>query len=286
MKIGMLTGIWYIAEEASVIESLRRAATLGFRFVDLHGVFHCGPAHLDQNARLAVKHEMETLGLIPRNYVLHALKNPAAASAAEQSQNLEYLREGINLALSWGINQIMLNAGQWTYGLQRSEAWKRSVRFLQEICDYAAPLGIFIAQEPEPFVWFLVNDLCSAERMIADVNRPNFTLLVDLGHMILSRESPADLYRVKDHIIHAHLSDHLLNQHTNQVIGTGVTPFPDYLTYLDNMHIDQLMGRFGYEDLVVSFELGIPGDRIKDPDCWVSRSLEYVQQIAPTMTLY
>lgn len=285
MKIGMLTGIWYIADKATLMESLRRAAALGFHTVDIHGVFHGGPLHFDQAECRRTADEMQRLGLTARNYVLHPLTNPAAAEDAEQEANIAYLKRGFDYAAAWGVNQIMLNAGQWTYGIPRPVAWQRSVKFLRSICDAAAERGLFIAQEPEPYVWFLVNDLPSAQRMFADVDRDNFTLLVDLGHLALSRENPADLATVKERIIHAHFSDHQAMQHTNQVIGSGVTRTADYLAYLKQMDIDACMQRFGCDELVISFELGAPGDRIDDPDEWVRRSLEYVQQAAPFMTL-
>ena len=39
------------------------------------------------------------------------------------------------------------------------------------------------------------------------------------------------------------------------------------------------------DELLVSFELGVPGDQIAEPDDWVRRSLQYVQQVAPYMSL-
>ncbi len=285
MKIGILTGVWYIAESATVIESLRRAAALGFRYVDLHGVFHAGPIHLSEWERQAVGAELRNLGLTPRNYVLHAPTNPASATEKEQAQNIAYLKEGIDLALSWGMKQVMLNAGQWTYGIPRREAWQRSAYFLQQVCDYAATRGCYIAQEPEPYVWFLVNDLPSATRMMAEVKRDNFTLLVDLGHLSLSRESPEDLQSIKEAIIHAHFSDHQINLHTNQIIGSGVTCTAEYLAGLRAIEIDRLIHRFGYDQLTISFELGVPGDQIPDPDEWVRRSLCHIQQIAPDLSI-
>jgi sugar phosphate isomerase/epimerase len=285
MKIGMLTGLWYVAGEATLVESLQRAAALGFRYVDLHGVFHAGPAHLSAQARQQVKTELETLGLAPRNYVLHSPHNPASASQAELESSFEYLREGINLCLYWGINQLMLNPGQWVYGVSRQLAWENAARFIRRICEYAASRGIFIALEAEPYVWFLVNDIPSTVRMLADVDRENLTVLVDLGHMGLSRESPEDLAGLGNRIIHAHFSEHEEFRHTNQVIGTGATPTTDYLEWLRRAEIDRQVHRFGYDELVVSFELGAPGDQIIDPDDRVRRSLDYVRQIAPFMSL-
>ena len=66
MKIGMLTGIWYVAEQATIIASLNRVAELGFRYVDLHGVFHASPNHLTLKQRNEVKTEMDALGLDPQ----------------------------------------------------------------------------------------------------------------------------------------------------------------------------------------------------------------------------
>jgi sugar phosphate isomerase/epimerase len=285
MKIGMLTGIWHIAESATLVESLRRAAALGFHYVDFQGVFHAGPVHLSPRERLAVKAELSALGLEPRNYVLHAPHNLASTDRAELEECFTYLQEGIEMALTWGINQLMLNAGQWAYGVGREEAWAKAVHFLQRVCDHAAPREMYIALESEPYVWYLVNDINSTERMLADVDRPNFVTLIDLGHMALAREGPGELARLVDTIIHAHFSDHQPFQHTNQVIGTGFTRVAEYLDALYRLDIDRRMRRFGYDELVVSLELGAPGDRIQDPDDWVRRSLEHILQVAPTMTL-
>src|SRR3989337_3791352 len=127
MKLGVLTGLWYVSEGASVLESLRRAAGLGFRYVDLHGVFHAGPAHLSLTEREQVREELDRLGLTPRNYVLHARPNIASASPSERDEDLAYLTEGLDLAVSWGINTVMLNAGQWAGGVPRDLAWTRAV---------------------------------------------------------------------------------------------------------------------------------------------------------------
>lgn len=285
MKIGMLTGVWFIAEGATLIASLRRAAALGFRYVDLHGTFHGGPSHLNQAERLAVGSEMKALGLVPRNYVLHAPHNIPSAGPAEIEENFACLKEGIDMALGWGMNQLMLNAGQWAYGIDRRAAWEKSAVFLRRVCDYAAPRGVFIAQESEPYVWFLVNDTPSTVRMVEEVDRANFTVLADLGHMALAREAPGELARIGDRIIHAHVSDHRPFLHTNQEIGSGFTRTKEYLDELYRMDIDRRIKRFGCDELLVCLELGAPGDPIGDPDGLVKRSLDHLRQIAPELTL-
>lgn len=281
MKIGMLSGLWWIAEGASAVDSLDRMAALGFHHVDLHGVFHAGPRHLSARERLVVGNRLERWGLEPRNYVLHALYNIPEANEAQRRANVGYLREGVDLAVAWGVRQVMLNAGRWVYGMSREEAWRRSVAYLQEVCDYAHDRGVFIAQETEPYVWFLVNDLASARAMANDVNRPNFVTLLDLGHMALAREGEGDLLALADTVIHGHLSDHEAYRHTNQILGTGCTPTAEYLRLLQSLEEQGVFRHFDYAELVVSLELGVPGDTIPDPDDWVRRSLEHVLEVAP-----
>jgi sugar phosphate isomerase/epimerase len=285
MKIGILTGLWFIAENADIFESLKRVANLGFKYVDLHGTFHAGPIHLTQDDRVKVKRELDRLGLHARNLVLHAPHNIAAATDSELDECFEYLKDGVQTCLLWGVNQLMLNAGLWSFQYSREDAWSRSVRFLQRICDFAAQHDVYIAQEAEPYVWFLVNDIESTVRMKTAVNRQNFSTLVDLGHMALARESPGELLHLGGSIIHVHISDHKVEKHTNQIVGTGNTPIADYLQFLLDMNIDQHVHRFGYDEIVASFELGFPGDQILNADDWVLQSIEYLRQIAPYITL-
>jgi sugar phosphate isomerase/epimerase len=147
---------------------------------------------------------------------------------------------------------------------------------MRHVCEYAERNGVLIALEPEPYVWYLVNYLASAGEMLEDVARPNIGLLVDLGHMALAREGLDDLRPLANQILHVHLSDHEAYRHTNQPIGSGFVPVVDYLGGLLSLNVDGIAGRFGYEEMVVTLELGATGDTIQDPDSWARRSLAYV----------
>ena len=285
MKLGMLTGLWYVASKATVFEALERAAALGFRTVDLHGVFHAGPAHLSGDDRRRVRADLDRLGLEARNYVLHPRHNIPNASPAEVQEDLTYLQQGIDCATRWEVRQLMLNAGQWHASTGRAEAWRRAVAFLQAVCEYAETRGVYVLQEPEPYVWFLVDDLAAALEMQADVGRPNFGLLADLGHMGLAREGVQALEPTAGTILHAHLSEHLAHQHTNQIIGTGSMPLGELLAGLKKLDLDSLVRKQGFDELTVSFELGAPGDQIADPDDWVRRSIAAVQALDPEIAL-
>ena len=79
----------------------------------------------------------------------------------------------------------------------------------------------------------------------------------------------------------AHLSDHEPMRHTNQIVGTGFTPVAETLGMLKVVDADEKAKRFGCDELVVSFELGFPGDQIDNPDAWVRQSIRHVQEVAP-----
>jgi hypothetical protein len=112
---------------------------------------------------------------------------------------------------------------------------------MQAMCEYGERCSVSIPQEPEPCVRFLVDDLVSAQEMRSDVSRPNFGLLVDLGHMGLERESTADLGPAADAALHAHFSDRQANQHTDQVIGTGAMPLGEMMAGLRRLQVDDLV---------------------------------------------
>jgi hypothetical protein len=45
----MMTGIWYVARQATAIVGINRVAEPGVRYVDLHGFFRTVPNHLTAN---------------------------------------------------------------------------------------------------------------------------------------------------------------------------------------------------------------------------------------------
>ena len=82
-------------------------------------------------------------------------------------------------------------------------------------------------------------------------------------------------------------------QKAGNLIGEGLAihklasgfEYQSRIEELLDMDIDKQMARFGYDELVISFELGVPGDQIPNPDESVTRSLENVTSVAPFLEL-
>lgn len=283
MKIGMLSGLWSIAGNLDAVSTVSRVADLGFHYIDFQGVLHAGPSHLDEKQVQAIAAALTDHGMEARNYVLHAPYNIPTASEEQLRESYEYLHEGMRTAKRWGIRQLMLNAGRWSTDVSRSTGWSKAVAFLKSVCDLADREGFLVAIESEPYVWFVLSDLESTLRMVRDVDRRNFGILLDLGHCALERQSPERLVEVVPHLMHVHFSDHQAERHTNQVIGTGVCPLSEYVRALMDAGADNAVAQYGYFELVGSMELGFPGDCIPDPEAWAVRSRENIQAKCPSV---
>ncbi len=56
----------------------------------------------------------------------------------------------------------------------------------------------------------------------------------------------------------------------------------DYLAKFRARYIDQRMKSFNHNELVISFELGVMGGRINDPDALVRLSLAHAHELRHT----
>ena len=120
-------------------------------------------------------------------------------------------------------------------------------------------------------------------KMIEDVDVPNLFANIDIGHLAITRESPKTLEKLKDRILHVHISDNDGKAHANWIIGRGVTRVPDYLRKLIEMGIGETCARHK-EAAVASLELGEIGQKVKDPGQYVRESLEYLSNNVPEIT--
>jgi sugar phosphate isomerase/epimerase len=60
-------------------------------------------------------------------------------------------------------------------------------------------------------------------KMIKYVGAPNLFANIDTGHLAITREPPSALEKLRDGILHVHISDNDGKVHANWIIGKGVT---------------------------------------------------------------
>lgn len=93
-------------------------------------------------------------------------------------------------------------------------------KFLKDFCEYLGQLNMILTLELEPMIFYMINSTDRIIKMIEDVNMPNIFANIDIGHLAITREPPHKLNKLKNYIMHAHISDCDGMQHANLVIGT------------------------------------------------------------------
>ena len=120
--------------------------------------------------------------------------------------------------------------------------------------------------------------------MLEDVDMPNVFPNVDIGHLCITREPPKTLHKIRDKIIHVHISETDTFEHTNSIIGSGKADFKAYIDKTVELGIEENCRKCG-EDVVAGIEMGEPGGEVDDAERWMKESLVYLAEILPELTL-
>jgi L-rhamnose isomerase len=128
-------------------------------------------------------------------YSLGAFSNPDAAVRAKAVQ---LSVEGCRWAAQLGAREVILWAQfdgyDYSFQVDYLAAWERTVQSLRQLAD-ACPPGIRISLEPKPTDELtrlaIVPSTAAALLLAKEVDRPNFGLTLDMGHMLLAGENPA-----------------------------------------------------------------------------------------------
>jgi sugar phosphate isomerase/epimerase len=284
MKLGVITTPWAIAYGLSLAETFTRIAVMGFHYVDVSGILVGDPLALSGAQKQEAIDSLKRHELTPACLALWPPGNVASPDEGEQKCCFEYIRAGIDFGARLGARKVLFNAGRRVIGLDHQQAWHNAVSFMRRCADYALERDMWVLVESEPYVYFLVNDLATSLQMIREVYRPNFLTMVDLGHMLLSRESPGALVDAAPMIAHIHITENDGALHANNIIGSGATPVADYMAAINASPAAPHCAARG-DELVAVMELGVPGDNIDSPERWVRESTAHVQEVAPFLIL-
>jgi len=284
MELGVITTPWAVARGLGLPETLGRVAAMGFQHVDIAEFMYHDTLVSSEAERQEAAHAVHDLGLKVSCVVLWP-PNVASPDQGEQDRCFEHVRFGIDFAARLGAHRTLLNAGRRVIGLAHQQAWQNSVSFLRRCADYALDKDVRVLVESEPYVYFLVNDLATSIEMVREVGRPNCLAIVDLGHMWLSRESPAAVADAASIIDHVHITDNDGLLHTNGIIGSGTVLVSEYLAAIHASAAEANCAARN-DTLVAVMELGVPGDSIDSPERWVRESMAHVQAAAPFLSLH
>lgn len=136
--------------------------------------------------------------------------NVSDANPIRRGQGIRRICEAVDMAAYFGVP---INAGRikgdYTREGERAGVWERATDGFRQVCDYAASRGVQVALETAAFVYMhFINTCAEAERLIKEVDRPNFGMMMDIFHMYV--EEPdllASIARYARYNLHVHLAD-------------------------------------------------------------------------------
>lgn len=285
MKLGINLSIWSHAG-ISFLEALKRAGSLGFKYIDLLGVGHLNPMNLSTSDIKTAKALIEDMGLSISSMVMlpRIVGNIASLDQEIKSRCLDYVKACIDVTRELGGKQVLMDAGEREIDVPFEESWKSSKEFIKTCSEYAKSKDVIITLELEPCMYSIVRDIPTMFKMLTEINSPYVLANIDVGHLTITRESPEDLKQLKGLIIHAHISDNDGRIHANEIIGTGATPVDRYLSSLIEIGLDETAIKNGVVP-VAAIELGLIGQNIDSPERWVSESLSFIRKVCPWMSL-
>jgi sugar phosphate isomerase/epimerase len=285
MFLALNTFVYEVARDPAE-KALASANRFGFRYVE-YAAYHSGdPTLMSAERRKAIRGQFADLGLSCSQLLLANTEHLASPNPVQRRATLDYMKACGDFALELGGRQVLVC---WGCGVHQADmlpeqAWLNTVASLREYATWALPKGLLVDLELDPHVYFVVNNMVKMAQVIEDVGLDNLYPNVDIGHLCITREGPHRLDKLRDRLIHVHLSETDTYAHTNAILGTGKADFRTYVEHCEALGIEANCARLG-EPCVAGIEMGEPGGEVDDADRWVRESLDYIKRVLPEVTL-
>lgn len=287
MKLALNTLVYEVGNRGPE-ESLRSAARFGFKYIEYAGIRKGNPLTMTNEQKKEVVRITRGEELINTQMLLVATKNTASSNRKLFDETFDYMKACAEFQKELGGRQLLVcwGGGLYELGTSSSKSWGYMLENVGRFAEYCLKEDLLVGIELDPHVYFICNNTYKLAQAIEDINLPNVYPNVDVGHLVITREEPEQLEKLKSRLLHVHLSETESFAHTNSILGTGVVDFKTYVDKLIELGIEENCIRYG-EPCVAGIEMGseASGGFVEDPDMWVSESLKYLGKILPELTL-
>ena len=261
MKLGLINSAWVQAGRETAF-GIRMTKEIGFDSIDIFA----DPLDIDDAERALIKAECDRAGLPIVSVACVALGlidfNPSV-----QRFHLERAKSYLDMCHQFEAKNLLLVLGEYVWQrevIPPADQWAAGVANVRKLGEHAARLGLEIALELEPFHLSLLNDVASMARFLDDVAHPAVKANLDISHLVLARQEPKLIERLRGKVAHVHISDCDGKVHGDLPPGRGVVEFGPYL---------QAIKRLGLDDATISIELEYSPEPDKIVD-WVREAYD------------
>jgi hypothetical protein len=153
----------------------------------------------------------------------------------------------------------------------------RLVEACLRLSDFAGDRSIRLAFEPEPGMF--IDTMDKFAELHGKVNRKNFGLTLDVGHIVCTGEAPvgAQIRRWQEWLWNIHIEDMKKGTHEHLMLGEGEVDFGDVLGalreigYRRGVYVE--LSRHSHDAVetarkAIAFLKGIPRPTASDPEWW------------------
>ena len=162
---------------------------------------------------------------------------PTLLSAAKswRKRRLTFLQGAVDIAHGLGAGAVSFWSGTPLDGAPDKILMERLVEGCLRLCDHAAAEHVRLAFEPEPGMF--IDRMARFAELRERVNRSNFGLTLDIGHLHCQGETPiADHIRHwRDMIWNIHIEDMCKGVHEHLMFGEGEIDFGPVLQALEEI---------------------------------------------------
>lgn len=286
MKLALNTLVYEVGNRGPE-ESLRSAAKFGFKYIEYAGIRKGNPVTMDATTRKETIKIVKDNGLVSSQMLLVATKDSAHPDPKKRDVVFDYMKHCADLQMEFGGRQLLVcwGGGLYETGVSPEQSWMYMLENVGRFAEWCLERDLLVGFELDPHVYFIVNNTWKLAKVVEDLGLPNVYPNIDVGHLVITREGPESLEKLKSRLLHVHLSETESFAHTNSILGTGAVDFKAYVDKLLELGIEENCRQWG-EPCVAGIEMGseASGGFVDDPDGWVQQSLDYLSEIMPYLT--
>ncbi len=237
LKLGtaQYTYLW----DYSLRDALKRMRDLGFRYIELMTAPpHFWPRQFTKEQRKTLRNVIERLDL-----ELAAINptfldiNLASPNPGFREESIKQIKEQITLAHDLGAKIIVVIVGRRHPLLAPpvEGVWKKFARESVLRCvEHAEKKNVIFGLENGPSLF--IDRTERMEFVLNQVKSPWVKLVYDVANASMVEPIVSGLDRIKDHLVHVHLSDTDGKNWTHSSVGTGMIDFGAVAGKLKEIH--------------------------------------------------
>ena len=156
-------------------------------------------------------------------------------SAESRDVRIDFLKRCVSIARELDSEAVSFWSGIVRDDVTRPDTLRRLADGCRQVLDFAEPLGVRLAFEPEPGMFVQTFD--DYRDLLGLVDGPGFGLTVDIGHVHCLEPRPISdcLTEWYDRIFTIHIEDMRRGVHEHLRFGDGTIDFPPVLATLKKL---------------------------------------------------